>query len=170
MGEFDEGRRWDILLRGVGRALGCLLGALLAVPLIAAAAQAAPVVAVSPLNGTPDASPYTQISFLGVAASEITKVSVVGSSTGSHSGSLKSYVSATGASFLPSHQFAQGERVTASATVGPKGHTRNVQTTFTVARLAPYKRTPVDSKEPDGQRPGPELPLLAPPRTPGRSS
>ncbi len=134
------------------RALGCLVGALLAVPLMAAAAQAAPAVAVSPLNGTPDASPYTQISFLGVAAAEITKVSVVGSSTGSHSGSLKSYVSATGASFLPTHQFAQGESVTASATVGPKGHTSTVKTTFTVARLAPYSEP--QSSQPHLTRPG----------------
>ena len=114
---------------------------------MAAAAQAAPAVAVSPLNGTPDASPYTQISFLGVAASEITRVSVVGSSTGSHSGSLKSYASATGASFLPTHRFAQGESVTASATVGPRGHTATVRTTFTVARLAPYSE-PQGSQKP----------------------
>ncbi len=121
-----------------GRAIGCLLATGIALPLLAGVAQAAPAVAVSPLNGTPDASPYTQISFLGVAAGEIHNVRVVGSSTGSHSGSLKSYVSATGASFLPAHSFAQGESVTASATVGPKGHTANVRTTFTIARLAPY--------------------------------
>ena len=40
-------------------------------PRAPSAASAAPQVAISPLNGTPDASPYTQISFLGVPANEI---------------------------------------------------------------------------------------------------
>ena len=44
--------------------------------LLAASAQAAPAVAISPLDGTPDASPSTQISFLGVPAGEIQDVSV----------------------------------------------------------------------------------------------
>ncbi|MGH2865039.1 MAG: arylsulfotransferase family protein [Solirubrobacteraceae bacterium] len=104
-------------------------------------AQAAPTVAISPLNGTPDASPDAQISFLGVPASEISAISVVGSRSGSHSGKLESYESSPGASFLPSRGFAQGERVTASATVGPKGHTARVSTTFTVARLPDYRMT-----------------------------
>jgi hypothetical protein len=104
----------------------------------AGAASAAPQVAVSPLNGTPDASPDTQISFLGVQASEISSVSVRGNSTGSHTGKLRAYVSAPGASFLPDHPFSQGESVTASALVGPKGHQARISTTFTVARLAPY--------------------------------
>lgn len=100
---------------------------------------AARTLAISPLNGTPDASPRTQISFLGVPANEITQVSVVGSSTGAHSGKLRSYVSSVGASFLPTAGFAQGERVTVSALVGPRGHTRRVGTSFTVARLSGYR-------------------------------
>jgi hypothetical protein len=115
--------------------------ALLCFALSATGAAAAPQVAISPLNGTPDASPYTQISFLGVSPSEISSVSVRGSSTGSHSGQLRAYSTAPGASFVPSHQFAQGENVTASALIGPPGHTTRMSTTFTVARLAPYTAT-----------------------------
>jgi hypothetical protein len=106
------------------------------------AASAAPQVAISPLNGTPDASPYTQISFLGVPAGEISSLSVRGSSTGSHTGKLRAYVSAPGASFLPDHQFSQGESVTASALIGPSGHQTRMSTTFTVARLAPFQIGP----------------------------
>ncbi|MGO9487617.1 MAG: arylsulfotransferase family protein [Solirubrobacteraceae bacterium] len=95
-------------------------------------------VALSPLNGTPDASPSTQISFLGVPASQIADVSVVGSRTGRHSGHLKAYKSSPGASFLPERPFSQGETVTAGALVGPRGHAREVRSTFTVATLSDY--------------------------------
>jgi Arylsulfotransferase (ASST) len=120
-------------------ALLCLAGAVALVS--AASASAAIAVSVSPLNGTPDASPDTQISFLGVPSNEIADVSVTGSRSGRHSGKLAGYVSAPGASFVPSHPFSQGETVTASAVVGPKGHTRTVRTTFTVLRFAPYDVT-----------------------------
>src|SRR6185312_3367223 len=123
------------------RATLALLVALATAALSATAANAAPAVAVSPLNGTPDASPYTQISFLGVPANEISSVSVRGSRTGAHSGHLRGYVSAPGASFVVDHDFSQGESVTASALVGPKGHSSRVSTTFTIARLAPYQVT-----------------------------
>jgi hypothetical protein len=114
-------------------------GALLAaVMLFLAPAARAAAVSASPLPGTPDASPDTQISFLGVPVTEISHVSVVGSRTGGHSGRLESYASSPGASFVPTHQFSQGERVTATATVGPKGHSQRVSTTFTVARLSGY--------------------------------
>jgi hypothetical protein len=102
-------------------------------------ADAGAAVALSPLNGTPDASPQTQISFLGVPADEIAHVTVVGSHSGRHGGKLESYASSPGASFLPSHPFAQGERVTASAIVGPEHHPQRVSTTFTIARLPDYR-------------------------------
>jgi hypothetical protein len=109
--------------------------------LLVAPAEGAPALVVSPLNGTPDASPRTQVSFLGVPANEISRVSVVGSRSGRHSGSLESYASAAGASFLPTHPFTQGEHVSASALVGPAGHPTRVSATFTIARLADYRPT-----------------------------
>ncbi|MCW3018512.1 MAG: ArsR family transcriptional regulator [Solirubrobacterales bacterium] len=126
---------------GIGVRLGGL-PLLAAMVLLAAPARGAPALALSPLNGTPDASPQTQVSFLGVPANEIAHVSVVGSRSGRHGGSLKSYVSASGASFLPTHPFTQGERVTASALVGPAGHAARVSTTFTIARLSGYRAAP----------------------------
>jgi hypothetical protein len=107
--------------------------------LLASSAQAAPAVAISPLEGTPDASPSTQISFLGVPAGEIQDVSVTGSRSGRHDGRLRGYVSSPGASFLPTHPFVQGEHVTVSAVVGPKDHAARVGTSFTVARLSSFR-------------------------------
>lgn len=104
--------------------------------------SSASALTISPLNGMPDASPQTQISFLGASASEISDVSVVGSRSGSHSGKLRSYVSAVGASFVVARQFTEGESVRASATVGKRGHGRRVGTTFTVARLVRYPLPP----------------------------
>ena len=129
-------RRW-------GRAGACL-AALCAWGLLGPGASLAGAtsVAVSPLNGTPDASPDTQISFLGVPAGQISNVSVTASRTGRHSGRLVAYATAAGASFLVSHPFSQGESVTATALVGPKGHGRTVHTSFTVERFADYRVTP----------------------------
>ncbi|HEY4812294.1 MAG TPA: arylsulfotransferase family protein [Solirubrobacteraceae bacterium] len=121
--------------------LGLWVALVLAAALCAAPAEASVAVALSPLNGTPDASPQTQISFLGIPAGEISHVSVVGSHSGGHSGKLEAYASSPGASFLPSHPFTQGERVTASAVVGPAHHAQRVSTTFTVASLPDYRIT-----------------------------
>ncbi|MHB8234224.1 MAG: arylsulfotransferase family protein [Solirubrobacteraceae bacterium] len=115
---------------------------------LGAAASGAQAVTISPLNGTPDASPDTQISFLGVPASQIAHVSVDGSRSGSHSGRLRSYASAVGASFLPARGFSLGERVSVSAVVGPRGHTARVGTSFTVARLVDYPLPPEPSPPP----------------------
>jgi hypothetical protein len=115
------------------------LALVLVAAVCAATAAAASAVTLSPLNGTPDASPQTQISFLGVPADEIAHISVVGSHSGRHGGKLESYASSPGASFLPSHPFTQGERVTASAIVGPEHHPERVSTTFTIARLPDYR-------------------------------
>ena len=125
-------------------ALGAVPGALLAALgvsvalLVAAAAAHATQVTISPLAGTPDASPQTQISFLGVATSQIHNISVVGSHSGSHTGRLESYASAAGASYLPSRPFFAGEWVTVRATVG---HTA-VGTEFTVADQDNYDYKP----------------------------
>jgi hypothetical protein len=132
--------------RGRGSALALLVAGL-ALGVTAAGAQA---VTLSPLNGTPDASPHTQISFLGVPAGQISDVSVKGSRSGSHSGELRSYASAAGASFLPARGFSEGERVTVSAVVGARGHAARVGASFTIARLVsfplPAGRTPPAAK------------------------
>ena len=95
-------------------------------------AAAANAVTVSPLPGTPDASPSTQISFLGAAGTQISEVHVVGSHSGVHGGVLKAYSTDTGESFLPSKPFSAGERVSVSAMAG----TQKLTSTFTIAHQA----------------------------------
>ena len=90
---------------------------------------------VSPLPGTPDASPVTQISFLGARPSDIHGVEVRGSSSGSHTGRLEAYASAPGASFLPSRRFTGGEHVSVSALIGRRSH--RVGWTFQIAHQLP---------------------------------
>src|SRR6478609_2745883 len=94
-------------------------------PLLESASVAAAArnpVTVSPLPGTPDASPSTQISFLGPPGTRVSSVRVVGSRSGAHPGTLRSYSTGTGASFIPDRPFAQGEHVTVRARVagGPR--------------------------------------------------
>ncbi len=72
-------------------------------------------VTISPLPGSRDATPQTQISFLGVPSGELNVLSVSGSRTGPHSGQLLAYSTGEGASFVPSHPFAEGEQVTLRA-------------------------------------------------------
>jgi hypothetical protein len=154
--------------------------AAVALAALGASASGAQAVTLSPLSGTPDASPDTQISFLGARVGEIADVSVRGSRSGSHSGKLRAYASATGASFLPTRGFTQGERVTVSAVVGPRGHGARVGTSFTVARLASYPlpagRTPPPARaganqsfvsQPNLQPPTVTVATSSPAATPG---
>lgn len=96
--------------------LAVLLPALATTPAFAAKAHApvGPVAAgltVSPQPATPDAETQTQISILGVAKSQIRKVTVIGSASGRHSGRLRGYSAASGASFIPHTPFTPGEEV-----------------------------------------------------------
>jgi hypothetical protein len=76
------------------------------------AALAGGHITVSPGPDTRDSSPTTQISLLGVPASELSKVAVSGSRTGAHTGRLLAYSQGDGASFVPAKPFAPGELVT----------------------------------------------------------
>jgi len=116
-----------------------LVGALAALALPALPAASAQALTISPLNGTPDASPETQVSFLGISPREIGAVSVVGSRSGSHAGHLRAYASEPGASFVPERPFEPGESVRVSAEVGPATHRERATSSFTVARPADYE-------------------------------
>jgi Arylsulfotransferase (ASST) len=111
---------------------------------------AANPVAVSPLPGTPDASPSTQISFLGGPGTRVADVRVVGSQSGVHAGALRAYSTLTGESFLPIHPFLPGERVTVHARVGARASTRDASTTFTIAHQAAVreKEFPISPGDP----------------------
>ena len=117
------------------------LGVAIALPAAlasAAPATAAPnlggmVVAISPAPGTPDASPSTQISVLGVAPSRIRSVRVQGAASGVHPGRLRPYSGRRGASFLMRKPLDQGERVAVRVLITGR---RPTSFSFTVARLA----------------------------------
>jgi hypothetical protein len=100
-----------------------------------AAATGNPV-AVSPLPGTGDASPASQISFLGSRGTKVADVRVVGSRSGVHAGALRAYSTGTGESFLPRRPFLAGERVTVHARAGIGAATQTARTTFTIGYLA----------------------------------
>jgi hypothetical protein len=107
----------------------------------AASSAVANPVAVSPEPGTPDASPSTQISFLGTGATHVSDVHVVGSRSGLHAGVLRAYSTGTGESFLPAHPFVAGEHVTVSAQVSAGGATGTARSSFTIAHQAPVSQT-----------------------------
>jgi Arylsulfotransferase (ASST) len=102
---------------------------------------------ISPAPNTPDASPQTQISILGVARSRIRLVSVTGQSSGAHTGRLLSYSRHRGASFVPDQPLSRGESV--AVVVRVRGR-KPIRFGFTVvtpgAKLGPLTLT---STQPD---------------------
>jgi hypothetical protein len=94
-------------------------------------------VAVSPMPGSYDAGPETQISLLGVPASKLSAISVTGSQTGSHPGRLEAYSQGDGGSFVPEKPFEPGETVTVTGDVDTGSGTKPFAYHFTVARLDP---------------------------------
>jgi hypothetical protein len=125
-------------------ALGAALGALAPAALAASppctpatlnnSALLGGAVTVSPLPGSRDASPQTQISLLGVPPRELSAISVTGSRTGAHGGRTIAYSQGDGESFLPSRPFAEGERVTVRATLRAGGARHSLVDVFAIAR------------------------------------
>ena len=120
--------------------------------------------AISPQNGTVDASPASQISFLGPAGTRVLAIRVTGSASGTHSGALRAYSTGTGESFLPSHPFAEGEQVSVSARISAGGHVVQARTRFTVAHQAVVstKQFPINPGEPNAVQHYSTAPSLTP--------
>jgi len=95
-------------MRGIVAALAAASALLAAAP----AALAQPAVAVFPSPNTNSALPQTQITFRGIPAGQIGHVTVVGSSSGAHSGTIEADSDGQGGSFIPSTPFTAGETVT----------------------------------------------------------
>ncbi len=91
-------------------------------------------VTVSPLPGSRDASPATQISFLGISVRNLTVQSVAGSLSGPHSGHLAAYSQGDGASWLPARPFIEGERVTVRARARVAGRWQPIADVFAIAK------------------------------------
>jgi Arylsulfotransferase (ASST) len=124
-------------------------------------------VAVSPMPGTPDASPDTQISFLGVGGNTDVRVSdvrAVGSRSGVHAGVLRAYSTGTGESFLPAHPFLPGEHVSVVAQVSVGGVTRQAKTGFDIAHqvLVSQKEFPINPGNPHDVQHYSSAPTLTP--------
>jgi hypothetical protein len=98
----------------------------------AAANRSNAQVTISPAAGTPDVSPDTQISILGVARNQIRSVRVRGSTSGLLRGAFHAYSDRRGASFVLSRSLTQGERVQLTVTIKARPPIRRA---FTVARV-----------------------------------
>jgi hypothetical protein len=105
---------------------------------------------VSPMPSSADATPANQLSFLGAPASEITNLTVTGSASGLHAGSLESYSQDDGASFVPQQPFISGETVsvtgdwtasTPAAAPTPFAYSFSVGTLDPITKLAEKGRT-----------------------------
>jgi hypothetical protein len=114
-----------------------MLASVAAVALAAVATPAAGAVTISPLPGTPDAMPQTQISILGTPASNIESVTVTGSVSGAHPGTLEPYSSDQGASFVLSSALSEGEEVDANVQLHEGG---TLEDRFTVAHVGPPEK------------------------------
>ena len=138
------------------------------IPTADVSVAAANPVTVSPIPGTEDASPVTQISFLGGSGTQVAYVRVIGSRSGSHSGRLKVYSTGTGESFLPLHPFVAGERVTVHALVSAGGAagapSQSASTTFTIAHQATVsqKEFPINPGDPHAIQRYVSAPTLTP--------
>ncbi len=129
---------------------------------VAAAPALASAVTISPMPGTPDASPQTQISILGTPAANITGVIVTGSETGTHEGQLDPYSAGQGASFVPNAPFQEGEEVSVSVHLTEGGPLTD---SFTVAhQTAPQPFLTLIGEEPEEQQHFQSEPALTPPK------
>jgi hypothetical protein len=94
------------------------------------------------MPGAADAMPTNQISFLGAPAATIGALTVTGSQTGVHVGTLEAYSQGDGASFLPSQPFVAGETVTVTGSYsGPAGAVP-FSFSFTIASPDPVTELP----------------------------
>jgi hypothetical protein len=114
-------------------AMGPVATAPLAMGPVATAPLAMGPVAISPAPGTPDASPTTQISILGIRPGQLRSVRVEGSSSGLHRGAFHPYSGRRGASFVLSRPLEEGEHV---SVVVRFAHRTPRKFSFTVANLA----------------------------------
>ena len=138
-----------------------LLGACASL-IVLATPSAAGAVTISPLPGTPDAMPATQISILGTAASNIATVTVTGSESGRHEGSLQAYSSGAGASFLPSAPFEEGEEVQVVVDLHEGGP---LEDHFSVAHVGPAEGLlTADTQKPEDEEHFKTEPELLPPK------
>jgi arylsulfotransferase ASST len=98
---------------------------------------------VQPFPGTPDASPKTDVSFPNLEPGQLRSVTVSGSRSGQHRGTLHALPDGRGTAFTPARPFVNGERVSVHALLrSPAGGTaigapRATQISFSFGVAAP---------------------------------
>jgi hypothetical protein len=103
-----------------------------------------PPVYVFPAPGSRFASPGTQIAFRGLPAGQLGQVTVSGSASGAHAGTVEGDSDGRGGSFIPSTPFAPGETVTVSSSLNLEGsHSGSYQFRIaTPAAPVPFEHRP----------------------------
>ncbi|WP_051324899.1 arylsulfotransferase family protein [Candidatus Solirubrobacter pratensis] len=89
--------------------------------LAAAEPAAAATISAYPPPGTRTAMPGTQISFRGAPPAQLGTISVSGSRSGRHAGTLKAHSDGQGASWVPAKPFRAGERLTVRTSLDING-------------------------------------------------
>jgi hypothetical protein len=97
---------------------------------------------VTPSPGSRDAMPDTQISFLGAPGAELSRLTVRGSVTGTHAGTLERYSQGDGESFVPATPFAAGETVSVAGEWDGGSGPHELAYSFTVGDPDPIARLP----------------------------
>jgi hypothetical protein len=103
----------------------------------AGAALAQPTVYVFPSPGTQYATSQTQITFRGISVNQLGSISVSGSKSGGHSGTIEADSDGSGGSFIPSTPFTVGETVTVQTSLNISGGSHG-RFTFTIANAAGF--------------------------------
>jgi Arylsulfotransferase (ASST) len=80
-----------------------------------------PPVYVFPIPNGHFASPSTQITFRGIPAGQLGTITVTGSASGAHTGTVEADSDGDGGSFIPATPFAAGEIVTVSTSLNIEG-------------------------------------------------
>jgi hypothetical protein len=123
---------------------------------------------VSPAPDTDTANPHTQISFRGIAVTDIADVAVEGSRSGYHRGQLSGYFQGDGGSFVAEKPFLAGERVSVRAVLGPRRERRaafsfHIATPYPTDGIAAFPNPPAapSSHQSFVSAPGLEPPTLS---------
>src|SRR4051812_47217916 len=111
MRNFSSRRELAGSVRNLTLALGATAALAGGAPL--ASAQTPPATfSAYPMPGTVTVSPSTDISFRGAAPAALGTVTVTGSKSGAHPGTLIAHSDGLGASFRPAKGFSPGEEIT----------------------------------------------------------
>lgn len=135
------------------------------VVVLSGAGTAHAAVSVSPQPDSRFASPRTQLSFRGATAAQVAKITVTGSRSGVHRGTVKAHSDGQGVSWIPSRAFFSDERITVRHSLdvaGSSGREFRIRTArfSSLAQAADTKRG--DTKQLQTLRSRPDLRPPAP--------